>query len=135
MINHKSKTLAGLLAMLLGTFGAHRLYLGFKWWWLYPLCIPFFVLSFESKKWFQEPVFFIAMIGVIASLLDAIIISLTPDEAWDARFNGQSLQTSANRWPPVLIAIMSLLIGSTLLIATLAIMFQTYFEASGQSLG
>jgi hypothetical protein len=135
MINHKSKTLAGLLAMLLGTLGAHRLYLGFKWWWLYLLCVPFFVLSFESKKWFQEPVFFIAMIGVIASLLDAIIISLTPDEAWDARFNSHSAQTSANRWPPVLIAIMSLLIGSTLLIATLAIMFQTYFEASGQSLG
>ena len=134
MMPHKSKTLAGLLAMLLGPLGAHRLYLGSKWWWLYPLCIPFFILSFESKKWFQETVFFIGMIAVIASLLEAIIISLTPDETWDLRFNSHSKHHSENGWSCVLIAVISLLIGATVLITTLALMFQTYFESQGVSL-
>ncbi len=128
---HKSKPLAGLLAMILGSIGAHRLYLGSKWWWLYALSIPMFILAFQSKNWFTQPPFFIGMIAIVAAFLDAIVISLTPDEKWDAQYNANSGKKSANRWPPVLIAIASLLIGATALMGTLALTFQTYFESQG----
>jgi TM2 domain-containing membrane protein YozV len=127
---HKSKPVAGLLAAVTGAIGAHRLYLGSRWWWLYAaLSIPCAVWAAQSKEWFKQPAFFIAMIPVIVGLLEAIILSLTPDEKWDTKYNPASGQTSTNRWPPVLIAIGSLMIGATLLMTTLVLLFQTYFEA------
>jgi TM2 domain-containing membrane protein YozV len=128
--SHKSKPLAGLFAALLGAIGAHRLYLGWRWWWIYAVvAVPCAVWAFQSREWFKQPAFFLGMVPVVAGLLEAIVISLTPDEKWDAKYNPQPGQTSANRWPPVLIAIGSLLVGTTLLMTTLVLMFQTYFEA------
>jgi TM2 domain-containing membrane protein YozV len=127
---HKSKPAAGALAAFLGAIGAHRLYLGARWWWVYAaISIPCAVWAFQAKEWFKQPAFFIGMLPVIAGLLEAILISLTPDEKWDAKHNAGSGQVSANRWPPVLIAIFSLMAGATLLMTTLVLLFQTYFES------
>jgi TM2 domain-containing membrane protein YozV len=128
--SHKSKAAAAGLAALLGAVGAHRLYLGARgWWWYAVVAVPCAVWSLQFAKWYQQPAFFIGMVPVIAGLLEAIIISLTPDERWDARHNAHSAQRSHNRWPPVLIAVSSLLIGASLLMLTLVLMFQTYFES------
>jgi TM2 domain-containing membrane protein YozV len=127
---HKSKPVAGALAAILGAIGAHRLYLGTRgWWWSAVLAIPCAVWSLQFAQWYQQPAFFIGMVPVIIGLLEAIVISLTPDERWDARYNAHSTQRSQNRWPPVLIAASSLLVGASLLMITLVLMFQTYFES------
>jgi TM2 domain-containing membrane protein YozV len=128
--SHKSKPAAGLLAALAGSIGAHRLYLDWKWWWIYAaVSIPCMVWAFQAREWFKQPAFFIGTIPIVAGLLEAIILSLMPDEKWDEKYNAQSGKTSANRWAPVLIAIGSLLAGATLLMTTLVLLFQTYFEA------
>jgi TM2 domain-containing membrane protein YozV len=127
---HKSKPAAGALAAFFGAIGAHRLYLRSRWWWIYAaVAVPCAVWALQSKEWFKQPAFFIGMVPVIVGLFEAILISLTADEKWDAKYNAGSGQTSANRWPPVLIAVFSLMAGTTLLMATLVLMFQTYFEA------
>jgi TM2 domain-containing membrane protein YozV len=128
--SHKSRPLAGLLAACLGAIGAHRLYLGTRgWWWYAAVAVPCAVWALQFKPWYQQPAFFMGMVPVLVGLLEAIIISLTSDAQWDARYNTHSAQTSQNRWPPVLIAIASLLVGTTLLMITLVLMFQTYFES------
>jgi hypothetical protein len=128
MMSFKSKPFAGLLAMLAGSLGAHRLYLVLPYWWMYLLGIPFWVMAFQFRHWYQHPAFFVAMVPVIAGMLEAIIICLTPDAKWDERFNPGSSRKSANRWPPILVAIASLVVGTILMVTTLVLMFQTYFE-------
>lgn len=107
---HKHKTVAALLAFLLGGLGLHRRYLGSRWWWVYP-------------------VFLVTLVPVFAGFVEAIVFALTPDEKWDARWNAHSGRQSRNGWGPVLVAIATLIVGATLLMTTLAIVFQTYFES------
>jgi TM2 domain-containing membrane protein YozV len=127
---HKSKPAAGALAAFLGAIGAHRLYLGSRWWWVYAaVSIPCAVWALQFREWFKQPAFFLGMLPIIIGLGEAIYFSLMRDERWDAKYNAQSGQTSQNRWPPVLIAIFSLMAGATLLMTTLVLLFQTYFEA------
>jgi hypothetical protein len=131
----KSKPVAAALALFAGALGAHRLYLGLRLWWLYPLCIPLFVMALQFRNWYQHPTFFVGMLPILIAMAEAIFLALTPDDKWDARFNPNSTRRSDNRWPPVLVAIAGLMIGTTLLMITLVLMFQTYFEAQGLSLG
>jgi TM2 domain-containing membrane protein YozV len=107
---HKHKTVAALLAFVLGSVGAHRLYLGSPGWWIYPL-------------------FAVTLLPFFAGCIEAIALALTPDEKWDARWNAGSGRRSDNRWGPVLVAIATLMIGTTLLMTALAVLFQAYFES------
>lgn len=129
---HRSKTLAGALALFLGWAGAHRLYLGSRIWWLYPLvAMPAMGLAVAvgGDAWFRHPGFFVASLVALIAMLEAILISLTPDDKWDARRNAGSGAKSANRWGPVLIAIAALMLGATLMMSVLAIALEGYFEA------
>ncbi|HWT73017.1 MAG TPA: NINE protein [Oxalicibacterium sp.] len=65
---YKDKTVAGLLAIFLGGFGAHRFYLG-KWWGV--LYLLFF--------WLWVP-------GIIA-LIEGIVFLCTDDRKWDDKHN------------------------------------------------
>jgi TM2 domain-containing membrane protein YozV len=103
----KRKTLATWLALLLGAFGVHWFYLGRKTGWLYLLFFPLaFYLSF----------------------LDAIRLGLMPDEKWNATYNPElpadTPQTSGLTVTAVALALGA---GVTLLVSTLAIIFQWYF--------
>ena len=66
--------------------------------------------------------------SVISAFLAAIVYGLRPDERWDARFNPDGEPTRSG-WPVVILVILSLLIGTGLLMAGLAISFQTFFES------
>lgn len=109
-VPHRHKTVAALLAFLLGGLGLHRRYLGSGWWWVYP-------------------VFLVTLVPVFVGFVEAIVFALTPDEKWDARWNPHSGVQSQSGWGPVLVAITTLIVGATLLMTTLAILFQTYFES------
>ncbi|MFT5446834.1 MAG: TM2 domain-containing membrane protein YozV/Tfp pilus assembly major pilin PilA [Gammaproteobacteria bacterium] len=65
---YKSKVATGILAILIGGFGAHRFYLG-QWWGL------FYLLFF----WTGVP-------GLI-SLVEGIVFLLTKQQEWDAHYN------------------------------------------------
>ena len=129
---HRSKTLAGALALLAGWAGAHRLYLGSRFWWCYPLvAMPAMGLAFAlgGEAWFRHPGFFVAAPVALVGMLEAILISLTPDGKWDARHNRGSGRRTETRWGPVFIAILSLMVGATLMMSVAAIALEAWFEA------
>jgi TM2 domain-containing membrane protein YozV len=125
----RRKSLAALLAFALGALGAHRVYLGQRLWWL-PLSVTLLAapLLIGVKNWYQTPAFFVIVIPFIAGCIEAIVLALTPDAKFDARFNSGSQRTNRSGWDAVLVAVATLAVGSIVLLATVALFFQTLFE-------
>jgi hypothetical protein len=128
---HKNKTLATLLAFVLGGLGAHRAYLkggkdrglllhlasvpaaallGV----LFPGADPFFKLL---------PL----IISILAGFLEALVLGLMSDEKWDAAYNQGSGRQSASNWPLALILVATLMLGAGSLIATLSRLFDLLY--------
>jgi len=135
-VRYRSKTLAAWLALLAGPLGAHRFYLhgwGDLWAWLHPwptLLGVAGVLRMRSLgqddqlAWLLIPV-----LGLMVSqaMLAGIIIGLTPDERWQARFNsGRTLRASG--WAAIIAVIAALMIGGATLMGTIAFGGQKFFE-------
>jgi TM2 domain-containing membrane protein YozV len=129
MPRFKHKALSALLAFLLGGLGAHRLYLGLRFWWL-PLAVTMAMLPLlvGVRNWYQSPAFFVAMVPVVAGFIHALVLALMPDEKFDARFNPGVARRNGSGWDAVLVAIATLFFGTTILMTTLVLLFQTYYE-------
>jgi TM2 domain-containing membrane protein YozV len=128
-MHFRHKALAALLAFVAGGLGVHRLYLGQPRWWL-PLAVTLAMLPllFGVRNWYQTPPFFILMVPVVAGFIEALVIALTPDAKFDARFNAGAARTNRSGWDAVLVAILTLLVGTTILMTTIVLLFQTWFE-------
>ncbi|MBB3013473.1 NINE protein [Cupriavidus alkaliphilus] len=133
----KSKLLTVALAFLFGSLGAHRFYLGglrdlYGWAHLLALLAGAIgVASMATGAGSPALNWTFAVAGgisVISAFLAAIVYGLRPDDKWDARFNPHGKPTRSG-WPVVILVILSLLIGTGLLMAGLAISFQTFFES------
>ena len=129
MAKFRHKALAALLASLAGALGINRLYLGQKGWWL-PLAITAATLPLilGVRNWYQSPAFFVLMIPVTGGFIQALFLALMPDERFDARYNAQSPRRNHSGWDAVLVAIATLAGGAIALMATIALLFQTYYE-------
>ena len=129
MFRHKA--LAALLAAVLGGLGAHRVYLGQRLWWV-PLAIvaAMLPLLIGVRNWYQTPPFFVAMVPVMWGCIDALVLALMPDEKFDARFNPGSERRNDSGWDAVLVAIATLMIGATVIITAIVLLFQTVFESA-----
>jgi hypothetical protein len=133
---YKSKTLATWIAIAFGAFGLHRFYLhgprdvvG----WLHPLPallglyglrrVQLFGLD-DAISWVLIP-----LLGCVlaAAMLMAIVYALTPDDAWNARFNPGG-RVSRGGWATVFGAALALALGAGVLMATIAFSGQRYFE-------
>lgn len=128
----RHKAFAALLAAAGGAFGLNRAYLGQSGWWL-PLgitllCLP---LLIGVKNWYQTPAFFVLVIPVVSGFIQALFIALTPDAQFDARFNAGADRRNRSGWDAVLVAVASLALGTIVLMASIALLFQTWFEAAG----
>ena len=130
MPRFRHKALAALLAAVTGALGLNRIYLGQGLWWL-PLGITVasLPLLIGVRNWYQTPAFFVAMVPVIAGFLQALVLALMPDEKFDARFNAATERRNRSGWDAVFVAIGSLAAGAIVLMATIALLFQTYFES------
>ena len=135
-LHYRSKTLAAWLALTLGSVGAHRIYLhGWRdpWAWLFLPPTALGLLGVwranhlgqdDHLAWLLIPLLGLAL---SAAMLNAIVLALTPDEIWDARFNpGQP--EHATGWGAVTAAIAALLVGAAVLMGTVAFSGQRYFE-------
>jgi hypothetical protein len=129
MAKFHHKALAALMASLGGAMGLNRLYLRQKLWWL-PLSITALTLPLliGVRNWYQSPAFFLLMLPVTAGFIQALFIALMPDERFDARFNAGSDRRNRSGWDAVLVAIVTLAAGAIALMATIALLFQTYYE-------
>jgi hypothetical protein len=129
-MNHfRHKALAAVLASLTGAVGLNRLYLGQSFWWL-PLGVTLVALPLilGVENWYQTPAFFVLMVPVVAGFIQALVIALMPDERFDARFNAAHARRNHSGWDAVLVAIASLFVGAVVLMTTIALLTQTYFE-------
>ena len=136
----KSKTLAAWLAFLGGPFGLHRFYLhGIGDWlgWLLPLPTllgAYGVLRMNSLgqddvlSWVLVPVLGFTVAGCC---LTAIVYGLKKPEEWNARFNPSTAPDAPQgrtRWATIWAIVLSLMIGAAVLMTSIAMSFQAYFE-------
>lgn len=136
MSSYKSKTLATWIALLGGGLGLHRFYLyGLRdiwgWLWWLPTLVGAYGVARVVKygqddqlAWALVPLLGIAL---AASMLAAIVYGVTSDDKWNTRFNPQG-RTHQTGWGVVFGLVLSLLLGSTVLMSTIAFSGQRYFE-------
>lgn len=136
----KHKTTATWLAFLGGPLGLHRFYLRGPtdlWAWLLP--VPTAVGLYGALRLSQLGQddlwgsWLVPVLGLNIAIccLTAIVYGLMDGVRWNARYNpSASLQHEAGQthWPTVIGVALSLLVGTTVLMASLVFSFQRYFE-------
>jgi hypothetical protein len=136
----KNKTLAAWLAFLGGPVGLHRFYLhGFKDWlgWLLPIPTAIGIYGIARVRHYglddQWSWVLIPMLGftIAGCALTAIVFGLMTREKWNDRYNPSAAQdgdAGGTNWFTIGAVVLSLLIGATVLMASIAFSFQRYFE-------
>lgn len=130
-MQHKNKTLATALAFLLGGLGVHRFYLRGsvdKLGLLHVASLPaaglVYGLMHEADPFFKAlPI----IVSIIAGFIEALVIGTTPDEKWDAKFNAGSGRKSDTSWLVALLLVLTMGVGATLTIATMARLFDLLY--------
>ena len=120
---HKNKTVATLLALLLGGFGIHRFYLkpgADRIGLLHLCCLPVMGILYGAVK--PHPFYMVLplLVSYIVGFVEALVIGLTPDEKWDAQYNAHSGQQTHSNWVLVLLLVITMLVATTVLIGTIA---------------
>ena len=136
----KSKTVAAWLAFVGGPLGLHRFYLHgltdmLGWLLPIPTALGFYGIQRVQQlgqddrySWVLIPLLGFTIAGCA---LQAILFALKTPEAWNARYNPTAAPDAAQgqtRWATIGAIVASLLIGTTVLMASLAFSFQRYFE-------
>jgi len=136
----KNKTIAAWLAFAGGPLGLHRFYLhgiGDLVGWMLPIPTALGLYGIERARliglddgvsWLLIPLVGFTIAGCA---LTAIYYGLMSQEKWNARFNASAAEDAApgrTGWLTVGAVVCSLLIGSTVLMASIAFSFQRYFE-------
>lgn len=136
----KNKTVAAWLAFVAGPLGLHRFYLfGFsdRLGWLLP--VPTLLGSYgvqralafgldDALSWLLIP-----LLGftIAACAINAIVYGLMAPQSWNARFNPRAIPdhvAGETNWLTIGAVVLSLLVGSTVLISSIVFSFQHYFE-------
>ena len=136
----KSKTVAAWLAFLGGPIGLHRFYLhGARDWLAWLLPVPTLLGAYgvlrmwnlgqdDVASWILIPLLGITVAGCC---LMAIVYGLKKPEEWNARFNPQAepdAPAGRTRWATIWAIVFSLAFGTIVLMTTIAMSFQAYFQ-------
>lgn len=136
----KNKTIAAWTALLGGPLGLHRMYLyglSDRMGWLIPIPTLIGLYGVLRARHFglddQWSWLLIPFLGftIAGCALTAIVYGLMDTEKWNTRFNPSlpvDADCGATHWFTVGALAGSLLIGTTVLMASLAFSFQRYFE-------
>jgi hypothetical protein len=140
MFATKNKTIAAWLAFIGGPLGLHRFYLhGFfdLLGWLLPIPTALGIYGIQrigqfgqddQLSWLLVPLLGFTIAGCA---LNGIIYALSTPEKWNAKFNSHLAQDAApgrTNWFTVIAIVASLMLGATVLMASLVFSFQRYFE-------
>ncbi|MDR3451227.1 MAG: hypothetical protein P4L96_00315 [Rhodoferax sp.] len=136
----KNKTIAAWLAFLGGPLGLHRFYLhGLRdlMGWLLPIPTALGLYGIERVQQFglddQWSWVLIPFVGftIAGCALTAIVFGLMTPEKWNAKFNATAAEDAApgqTNWFTIAAIVLSLLIGTSVLMASIVFSFQRYFE-------
>lgn len=136
----KHKTLAAWLAFLGGPLGLHRFYLhglGDLLGWALPIPAALGLYGIERMQRFgvddQWSWVLIPLLGFTFAgcALTAIVYGLMSPEKWNARFNPSAdadAAAGATSWFTIAAVALALLVGTTVLMASIVFSFQHYFE-------
>ncbi|RZJ26837.1 MAG: hypothetical protein EOO54_01355 [Haliea sp.] len=136
----KNKTLGAWLAFLGGPLGLHRFYLrglGDLWGWALPIPTALGLYGIQRVQDFglddQWSWVLIPLLGftVAGCALTAIFYGLMTRENWNARYNPGATPehvAGATSWFTIAAVVLALLIGTTVLMASIVFSFQRYFE-------
>jgi len=129
---YKNKTLATALALFLGGLGAHRFYLhgGVDRIGLLHVCsLPVAGLAYSQTDGGVD--LFYALLPLLASciagFLAALVLGVTPDDKWDARFNGAGARRTESGWILAVLLVATLMVGATVLIGTISRLFDLMY--------
>lgn len=136
----KNKTLAAWLAFVGGPLGLHRFYLhglGDLLGWLLPIPTVLGIYGIERVQryglddpwsWVLIPLLGFTFAGCA---LSAILYGLMTREKWNARFNPGSSENAdpgGTNWFTIFAIVLSLMVGTGVLMASIAFSVQRYFE-------
>ncbi|MDB5883447.1 MAG: hypothetical protein JWP43_3325 [Ramlibacter sp.] len=136
----KNKTFAAWLAFLGGPLGLHRFYLnGFSdavgWALPIPTALGLYGVERVQRYGLDDPWSWvlIPLLGftIAGCALMAIVYGLMTREKWNARFNRSSSEDAAagaTGWLTIAAVALALLVGTGVLMASIAFSFQHYFE-------
>ncbi len=136
----KNKTLAAWLAFVGGPLGLHRFYLyGITdlFGWCLPIPTALGIYGIERVQRYgvddQWSWVLIPLLGftIAGCALTAIVYGLMTREKWNGRFNraaSEDAASGATSWFTIAAVVVSLLVGTSVLMASIAFSFQRYFE-------
>ena len=136
----KNKTFAAWLTFLGGPLGLHRFYLyglADLLGWLLPIPTALGIYGIQRVQEMGQDDHYscvlIPLLGftIAACALRAILYALMTPEVWNARFNptaAPDAEPGRTQWLTIGAIVVSLLVGTTILMASLAFSFQRYFE-------
>jgi hypothetical protein len=135
----KNKTLAVWLTLLTGPAGLHRLYLfrrfdSLSWLQLIPSLIGGYGVLRAREIGLDDHLSWLLIpwlgLSVAASSLTAIVYGLSDAEKWNRWFNPEQTESTAGAsgWLTIGGVVAALLLGATVLLASIAFSFQRYFE-------
>ena len=134
----KNKTIAAWLSFVGGPLGLHRFYLyGFGdllgWALPIPTALGLYGIGLIQSNGVDDQLswLLIPMLGftIAGCALNAIVIGLTTQEKWALQFNEKADHSAGKtNWFTIAAIVLSLLFGTTILMASIAFSFQRYFE-------
>lgn len=136
----KNKTLAVWLTFFLGPLGVHRFYLlglSDKLGWLLPVpsALGWYGIQRALELGQDDPLSWILIpflgFTMAGCALNAIIYGLMTPEKWNEKFNPDATSTDlsgTSNWLTIMGIATALLLGTTVLMASIVFSFQRYFE-------
>lgn len=99
------------------------------WGWAHFATLPWSLLAYLLWRQDQQMIFLFTplIVSSLIAFLESIIIGLTPDEQWDTQHNITSNQQSHSSWFVVLLVVLTVGIGATSLIASIARTFDLLY--------
>jgi len=109
----RKKTVAATLALLLGWAGAHHAYLGRRLAWV-PLVFTALIVGialWRDPPLFSQLPYYLVLIPLAAGFIESVVLCLTADARFDARYNVGQERRSANRWGAIVLGMVALNLG------------------------